>query len=203
MRWQVAAVVCATVLASASGARADRHEVASFKSDPEGGRVYLDGAYVGTTPLDLTFHCSQIGDRRYRIERPGCAPVEGILNARVAPGRIVGAAFSFAINLAFQCPTYFVPVKEHLECGANAAAVPADLPDEAPVPVDQLPPRVDLRYAPAPLPPQMKSSGQLHAQLDALQDMRDRGVITEEQFTQERERLLKASGKWPTPAAGQ
>jgi hypothetical protein len=193
MRRLLAMGLGALLLASAERAQADRHELASFESSPAGARVYLDGAYVGITPLDLTFHCSQVGDRRYRVELPGCAPVEGILNARVAPGRIVGAAFSFAINLAFQCAEYFVPVKTQLECGA-AAVVPAHLPVEKPVPVDELPPRVDLRYSPPP-PPQLKTQGQLHAQIDALKDLRVRGVITEEQYIQERDRLMKAAGQ--------
>lgn len=192
MRRLVAIGFGALLLASAQRAQADRQEIASFTTQPEGARVLLDGAYVGDTPLHLTFQCSQIGDRRYRIERPGCLPIEGILNARVAPGRIVGAAFSFAISLAFQCTQYFVPVTAQLQCAPGAAAL-VEVPREQPVPVDQLPPRVDLRES-APAPPQLKTSGQLHAQISALKDLRARGVITEEQFTQERERLLKAAG---------
>jgi hypothetical protein len=190
---RLAAMGCGVLLlATAERAQADRHELATFKSAPEGARVYLDGAYVGVTPLELTFHCSQVGDRRYLVQRSGCAPVEGVLNARVAPGRIVGAAFSFAINLAFQCSEYFEPVKVQLECGA-AELGPAAVPIETPVAVDDLPPRVDLRYS-APAPSQLKSRGQLHAQVDALKDLRSRGVITEEQFIQERDRLMKAAG---------
>jgi len=182
------------VLAAPRAATADRVEVASFTADPSPARVYLDDTYIGDTPLDLTFQCAQMGDRRYRIERPGCAPAEGILNARVAPGRIVGAVFSFAISLAFQCPQYFVPVRVRLECGDATGTAPARA-DEKPVSVDQLPPRVDLRrQPPAPPPTTVPSDAEVRAQLSTLKDMRARGVITEQQYQQERERLLRSIG---------
>ncbi|MFN8641010.1 MAG: SHOCT domain-containing protein [Candidatus Binatia bacterium] len=146
---------------------------------------------MGDTPLALTFQCDQIGDRRYRIERDGCEPAEGILNARVAPGRIVAASFCFAINYAFQCTQHFVPVNVRLTChGAQAGEAPR-AGGEAPVAVDQLPPRVDLRKNPSPT---ALSPEAMQAQLKSLKDLRDRGVISEQQYQQERERLLNALG---------
>jgi hypothetical protein len=189
----VSLLVSLIVLAAPRAATADRIEVASFTADPSPARVYLDDTYIGDTPLDLTFQCGQMGDRRYRIERQGCAPAEGILNARVAPGRIVGAAFSFAISLAFQCPQYFVPVRVRLECGDATGAAPAPA-DEKPVSVDQLPPRVNLRRQPPAPQPTVPSDADVRAQLSTLKDMRSRGVITEEQYQQERERLLHSLG---------
>lgn len=185
-----AALIAMAVVVSgtAAPALAARQEVASFQSTPPGARVYLDGAYVGDTPLQLTFTCDQLGDRRYRIERDGCAPAEGILNARVAPGRIVGASFCFGINYAFQCTQYFVPVNAALDCGTPGASSAAP---GAPVAVDQLPPRVDLRKQP---PPTALTTDELEAQLRSLKDLRARGVISEEQYQTERERVLKALG---------
>jgi hypothetical protein len=182
-------IVVATLL-SAGTAFAARREVASFTTTPESARVFIDGAYVGDTPLELTFRCDQIGDRRYRIERDGCAPVEGVLNARVAPGRIVGAAFCFGINYAFQCTQYFVPVNVHLQCGSAAGSSPGH-GGAVPVSVDQLPPRVDLRKPPPPTP---RSTEAMLARLQTLKDLRDRGVISEDEFQRQRERLLNELG---------
>lgn len=184
-----AALTALFALVAAGPARAARQEVASFTSTPEPARVFIDGAYVGDTPLQLTFTCDQMGDRRYRIERDGCAPAEGILNARVAAGRIVGASFCFGINYAFQCTQYFVPVNVVLQCG-DAAGAPGR-PSAVPVAVDQLPPRVNLRKQPPPTP---LSTQDMEAQLKSLKDLRQRGVITEAQYQQERERLLNALG---------
>jgi hypothetical protein len=168
-------------------ALAARQEVASFTSEPNPARVFIDGAYVGDTPLELTFQCDQIGDRRYRIERDGCTPAEGILNARVAPGRIVAAAFCFAINYAFQCTQYFQPVNVGLDCRTSDAGAG----ETTPVGVDQLPPRVNLRRQPAPT---ALSTEEMQAQLKSLKDLRQRGVISDEQYQRERGRLLEALG---------
>lgn len=189
MRAPRASAILAVVLA-ASPALAARQEVASFRAEPGPARVYIDGAYVGDTPLELTFQCDQIGDRRYRIERDGCEPAEGILNARVAPGRIVAASFCFAINLAFQCTQYFVPVSVRLNCRGVETGAPRPTGD-VPVGVDQLPPRVDLRRQPTPT---ALSAEELQVQLKSLKDLRQRGVISEEQYQQERERVLKTLG---------
>jgi hypothetical protein len=183
-------VALAVLGGTASPALAAREEEASFTSSPGPARVFIDGAYVGDTPLKLTFTCDQIGDRRYRIERDGCAPAEGILNARVAPGRIVGASFCFGINYAFQCTQYFVPVNVKLDCG-TASSDPAPRDPAEPARVDQLPPRVNLRKQPPPTAP---STNDMEAQLRSLKDLRQRGVITEAQYQEERERLLKALG---------
>ena len=140
-----------------------RDEV-GMRSVPSGANVYLDGELVGTTPLQLAVPCDQVVDRHYRIEYPGCAPAEGIVNARVAPGRVVGMVFSLGITAIFQCPRYFVPINANLTgpgCGAGLAWAPAAAP-----------------------------SSDLETRLKTLKDLRDRGVITEEQYQRERQNAL-------------
>jgi len=182
-----AAVAVLLLLCVGSPTQALREGTASFRSNKEFAKVYLDGTYVGDTPLDLDFPCGQVSDRRYRIEYPGCAPVAGILNARVAPGRIVGAAFSFGISLIFMCPRYFEAVRVRLECAGDAVE------QSEPVPVDQLPPPVDLRKSPAQ-PARPDSDAEILSRLRTLKDLRERGILNEQEYQQERARLLRMLG---------
>lgn len=97
----LAGVVGVLFVLNGGEARALRMRDATFHSNRDGSKVYIDGKYVGDTPLELEFHCGDIGDRRYRIEHEGCEPAEGILNARVSAGSIVGASFTAGITLIF------------------------------------------------------------------------------------------------------
>lgn len=162
-----------------------RAETASFRSTPEGARVYIDGKYVGDTPLELTFECSAVADREYRIERDGCLTSSGILNARVGAGRMVGAAFSAGISLIFKCPQYFVPVRVALDCGE---------PRQVPIAVDDLPPPRNLRKERAQQRERAVKAADIEPRLNALKDLRDRGVITEDEYLRERELLLRSLG---------
>jgi len=100
----ISATALLLVVTTAGEASALRRRAASFHSSKDVSQVYIDGKYVGDTPLSLDFSCGEVGDRRYRIEHDGCDPAEGILNARVSPAAIVGAAFSAGISLIFVCP---------------------------------------------------------------------------------------------------
>lgn len=183
-RVALCAIVGSTLLLAAP-AWARRTETASFRSTPEGARVYLDGKYVGDTPLDLTFDCDAVADREYRIEREGCTGTSGILNARVGAGRIVGAAFSLGISLIFKCPQYFVPVRVALDCGE---------PRQVPISVNELPPPRNLRRERAQQRERAIKPADIEPRLNALKDLRDRGVITEEEYLREREILLRSLG---------
>ena len=65
-------VVAIALVSTVRDAQALRDETASFSTDKEPAKVFIDGVFVGNTPLVLPFSCKQVGDRRYRIEREGC-----------------------------------------------------------------------------------------------------------------------------------
>lgn len=178
------AIVGVSLLISAPAA-ALRTETASFRSTPEGARVFIDGKYVGDTPLDLTFECNEVADREYRIEREGCLTSSGVLNARVGAGRIVGAGFSLGISLIFKCPQYFVPVRVSLDCGE---------PRQQPTSVKDLPPPRNLRKEAARERERAVKAADIEPRLNALKDLRDRGVISEDEYLRERELLLRSLG---------
>lgn len=157
--------LCAIVLIDVAPAMALRgYDEAVFRSVPSGAQVYLDDQLIGTTPLSLSVACDQVVDRRYRIQYQDCEPAEGILSARVAPGRVVGMVFSLGVSAIFQCPNYFVPVNVLLTggvCGSGGVPVAAQGP-----------------------------SGDLAERLRVLRDLHQRGVLTDAEYEQERERAL-------------
>jgi len=182
-----------------TAAHARRDEPLSITSTPDGARVYIDGKYVGRTPLALEFPCSNVGDRRYRIERDGCAPAEGILNARVAPGRIVGAAFCFAINLIFQCTMYYQPVVANLECAPGAAAETWREESRADTPVapkDLPPPPTDIgRAAPPAAATSSDADAKAVKELRDLEQLHTSGALTDKEYKAARERVLRQLGE--------
>jgi len=139
---------------------------ALIHSEPEGANVYIDDQLVGTTPLQWRVPCKEVVDHTYRIEYQDCQPVDGVLNARVAPGRVVGMVFSLGISAAFQCPNYFVPLAVTLTGGSC---------NEPP---------------PAPAPAAPAAGGDLQHRLEMLKDLRARGVISEEAYQRERREAL-------------
>jgi len=82
-------------------------ERVTFLSRPDGAKVYVGGAYVGDTPT--IYSTRDVVSRPYRIEKPGYPDAQGTLQARVAPGRIVGAVFTLGILAATRPMLYYVP----------------------------------------------------------------------------------------------
>jgi hypothetical protein len=149
----------------------------AVRDAPAGSRVYIDGTYISDTPFDLTVPCDEVVDRKYRIESPDCGTAEGIANARVRPGVIVGMVFTFGILAAFKCPRYFVPVRPAFPEGACAAAGTGGV----------LPPPRPINH---PQPAAQEPSGDLAERLRMLRDLHDRGVLTDAQYEAEREKAL-------------
>ena len=81
-------------------------------------------------------------------------------------------------------PSYFEPVNAHLRC--------RDAEPETAVPPEALPPRVNLRHERDQLEDTVKSDEEVLARLRTLKDLYRRGVISEAQYRQERDRLIGA-----------
>ena len=178
-------VAIALLLLSSRQAQARAEETASFRTDGASARVYLDGEYVGDTPLDLDVPCNQVTDRQYRIERESCTPAVGTLNARLAGGRVVGAVFTLGISLLVKCPNYFVPVNLTLDCGGYPANRPVATDDLRPRPAPAAPAR-----AAKPSSPSM-TQAEIDARLRALDNLRRSGAISAAEYSSRRERLLR------------
>ncbi len=182
MRLGVAGLMMAICLSAAVPANAWRGgDEVNIRSTPPGAEVYIDGQPVGVTPLALPVTCDDVVDRRYRITYQDCTPAEGILNARVAPGRVVGMAFTLGSTAIFQCPKYFVPLNVPLtggSCGAGAGPAPGDGGAVLPPP------------QPIGRPSGAQPSGDLAEQLRILKDLNERGVISDAEYQREREKAL-------------
>lgn len=172
MRIRPAIALFVATIFSASQAVAWRgSDAITVGTSPEGATVSIDGEYLGDTPLNVPVPCNEVVDRRYRIEHPDCGVEEGIVNARPRPGVIVGMVFTLGILAAFMCPRYFVPVRLALGGGrCNRVG------DTAPRPIGSNEPA--------------NNGGDLAVRLRILKDLHDRGVLTDQQYEQERENAL-------------
>jgi hypothetical protein len=160
---------------TASQAHALRAAEIVVRDAPTGSKVYVDGRYLGDTPLYLPVPCGEVADRKYRIESPTCGVQEGILNARVRGGVIVAYIFTLGILAIFLCPRYFEPVRVVFTGGRCAGTNLGG---------GVLPPATRLNV----IEPQ--PSGDLAERLKVLKDLHDRGVLSDEQYEQERNNAL-------------
>lgn len=88
-------------------------ERVSFNSRPQGAKVFVGETYVGETPT--IYSTRNVATRSYRIEKSGYPEAVGTLQARVAPGRIVGAIFTLGILAAARPMLYFSPSEVDVE----------------------------------------------------------------------------------------
>jgi hypothetical protein len=148
-------------------------EYAVFRSSPSSARVYVNDEFVGLTPATLTIPRSAMGKTfYYRIEHEQCLPTAGELRKWVAPGRIVGYVFSAGIVAIFKGPRYPRPVDAVLEgpkCPGGAYS--------------------------GPRPRERQVSPEDHRnwildRLHTLDQLRDEGAITEDEYKTMREGIL-------------
>jgi hypothetical protein len=102
------------------------HEV-SFKSEPPGADVFVDGEHVGQTPVIWTEESSTNGrvtvevrsgttEARFAVRRDGFAPLPIVTS-------IVGAAASMAVGLLLAVPGYMVFLVSLVAAPAAPAAL--------------------------------------------------------------------------------
>lgn len=154
----------------------------AIASDPPGAEVYVMGRRVGVTPLSveqrLIFPPTYPSDQQalygmVELRRTGCTPVQRAVSVRgVARG-----------------------VEVKLDCAAGtrpaAEAAPAAVPAAAPTIVPAAAPRPDTPAATVPpgAAPSATTAA-IEARLRRVQELRERGVISEQEAQEQRRRIL-------------
>src|SRR5206468_4540450 len=148
------------------------------RSAPSGAKVYVNDQFVGVTPVVYSVRRPEFnGPLRYRLELDGHQPAEGQLQKRVGPARIVGACFSLGLSLLFKPAT---TLRDRYDVPLQLVSTP-----EGPKP----PSSIEV-YKPPSLAPAPRDDS-VRGRLRELQDMYDRGIITEQEFQRTRERVLR------------
>lgn len=123
--------------------------------------MWVNEKFVGITPMIYEMSESEIPEViHYRVERGGYLPQEGELRGRFSAGRLIGAIFTLGIVYAARSPYVYRGVYDF-------ALVPLDDPRD----VQAEPLRIDER-------------------LRRLQDLRDQGLITEDEYEKQRAAIL-------------
>jgi hypothetical protein len=158
-RRAAAMLACCTALAGCT-------ESALVRSYPPGSKLYVNGDFVGVTPVVYSVADAKFTGREFpvRIERTGYAPADGVLRKQTCPGRVAGGVFTLGILFLFRSATCFVSPQdfllEPLSTAADAGAGAAHQPT-------------------------------VEERLDRIRRMRDQGVITDEEFEHYRTEILK------------
>jgi hypothetical protein len=134
------------------------------RSYPPGSKVYVNGDFVGVTPVVYTVGGAKFTGREFpvRIERTGYAPADSVLRKQTCPGRVVGGVFTLGILFLFRNPTCFVSPQDFL--------------------LEALPNTADAGGAHQPT---------VEERLDRIRRLRDQGVITNEEFEHYRSEIRK------------
>ncbi len=137
-------------------------EEMDVRSMPAGAMVYEGTKSFGVTPTTFRVPRSQWRDQFVlRLEHDGYEPAQVTVPTEVAKGRIVGGIFTLGIVWLFKRPT--------------------TLPDE-----------VDVRLVPNLPPPVAAATPRpsTEERLQTLQQLLDRGLITEPEYRRRRDEVL-------------
>jgi hypothetical protein len=173
-RRRFAGLVVAGLAAGAFGCT-ERTLIRTF---PPGATVYVNGQLVGTSPVEYRVPESQFHPpTSFRIEHPDCEPLEGQLQTRVAGSRIFGGIVGLGVPFAFRGAVVYV--KRHdfeLRPRERSVAAPKGASTGALV---------------GEASGGSRSGGDVAAKLKHLQDLYDRGLISEDEYRATRARLIK------------
>jgi hypothetical protein len=136
------------------------------RSYPPGARAYLNGQPKGITPIVLTVPRPQFDKETFqvRVEHEGYQSEERTLTTQRCAGRVVGGVFTFGILLLFKPPTCFASPQDFA-----LNAVPGAAPHAEATPVHE---------------------ATVAERLQRLQELRDRGVITPNEYDHSRQQIL-------------
>jgi hypothetical protein len=76
-------------------------------TQPEGSKVYVDGKFIGVSPVVWVVKDSDVSSKRQfdvRIERAGYQPYEGTLSTYISAGRVISMIFTLGIVALFRTP---------------------------------------------------------------------------------------------------
>lgn len=138
-----------------------------IRSLPPGATVTVNKKIIGTTPVVFSAPSKTLEHETftYKVEAAGYRPAMGTLEMRVAPGRIVGYVFTAGILRAARGVKVFS--EEPVEVILERAAAPATAP--ATDPIEQ--------------------------RLNQLESLRERGVISDEEYKRARGDVLRGVGQ--------
>ena len=156
----------ALALVTAVALMAGCTESTLVRSYPPGATVYLNGEPKGITPLVLSVPRSEFDKEtfRVRVDHEGYESEERPLTTQRCSGRIVGGVFTFGILLLFRPPKCFVSPQDFA-----LKAVPGASPRAQATPV---------------------SEATVEERLQRLQQLRDRGTITQDEYDRSRQQIL-------------
>ena len=152
-------VVCCLVLAGCT-------ESAMVRSYPPGSKLYVNGEFVGVTPVIYAVDSAEFSKRDFAVhlDRVGYTSADGVLRKQVCPGRVTGGVFTLGILFLFKHPTCFTsPQDFSLEPLPDQIVTDGGTPHQ---------PTVEER-------------------LDRIRKMREQGIITNEEFEHYRREILK------------
>jgi PEGA domain-containing protein len=170
-------------------------ESVAIKSYPPGAKAYIDGQFVGTTPVSTQFPRDQVTpEHTWRVEFRNCDPTEGKLATRVAPGRIVGYVFTLGILAAFRGPYYF-PVVDTALSGGDCETLHNRSGTVAPaagITVNQI---VGDRNQAGSNGQEATKTQRLAERLTTLRDLYNRKLISQEIYERESQKAVRDLGE--------
>ena len=164
-RRRIVGVIAFFAACSATGCS----EYTLIRSYPPGAKLYINDHFEGLTPVTFSVPRSDFADHDFlvRLERTGYGTVNETLAKRICPGRIVGGVFTLGIVFIFKGPTCFAyPQDFTLE--ATSGAPKSDSGD------------VGSGHQPT-----------VQERLRRIENMRDQGTITNEEYQRFRQQILK------------
>lgn len=125
---------------------------------PPGAEVFIDDLPAGRSPVEhIVPRAGPLQPLRYRIEKTRAQTVEGVLEPRVTPGRVIGAVLTLGISTLFR----------GIRC------------------YDDL----DIQLHPVKIA-EAGSASSTADRLQEVQNLFDRGIITEREYKRLRARVL-------------
>src|SRR5436853_1458569 len=145
-------------------------EQTMIRTTPPNANVYVDGTFIGASPVAYRVPEHRFSPHTtYRIEHDGYDPLEGELRTYTPPGRIIGGIMGLGIPFAFRGATAFRK-NQDLVLQPQASAT-AGRPLVHPIDA-----------AAAPAASAAATSDATARKLQQLQDLHDRGVISDEEY---------------------
>jgi hypothetical protein len=132
-------------------------------TNPEGAKVYINGEFIGVSPVKYEIPDSQLPSVfRYRLEHQGYVSQEGEFHTKVSGGRVTGTIFTLGILGLFKSPSAldneYRFALEPIESTSSSAPTQSDAAKR---------------------------------KLEELKQLRDRGILTEDEYQRKRADVIK------------
>ena len=130
---------------------------------PPGADVYVNGRLIGKSPVEYSVPSRKwTGHYTYRLEKEGYEPRQGVLDTSVSGGRVTGGVLTLGMSLAFKRPETFAEGEYVFDL------YPIDTGEE-----------------------QVSRRSSVEQRLRKIEQLRDRGVIGDDEYEESRKTILK------------